>query len=368
MAANEDDQTPTIFEEFEAESEQKKQKVVAAEKTDKTKQSREKAKSRNSGFVAFLKKADPIALTCFVVILLASAVVIGSFVKSEYFDDESSGTATSGSKVEVDYVGYYFPGNDWTVKIPDYTEGGVIFDTSISGVGEDEDLIFSGAYTVKEEYNALSFTVGGGTVLKAFGDACAGHRVGDVVYVAIPASNITDSSDIRQSYGKVDRVENVANEMIVKMNGEMSLETFNRLCETSYTADSFPNGETVKSFIKDVDFVVSYDGEMVNYAFISVADNESAEMTVGTLIKISEASATSFKLSYRYTANAVVRGITTAGDTVTSAFIEHVSGADNISYYLDDFSDVSTDSSGSTGNPEAKGETMYFYIKIVSIS
>lgn len=353
MAAKKDDQVPEAFDdavqEVETQPVSKKGKVVAADKADKTKQSREKSKSRNSGFVAFLRKADPIALTCFVVILLASAVVIGSYVKTEYFDDESSGTATSGSSVEVDYVGSY---------LAYYDQSGVIFDTNISGVANDESMIFSGMYKKSEDFNRLKFTIGGGQVLKAFGDACAGHGVGDVVRVEIAPSNITDSSDPKQSYGMVEKKELTPEKTVVKMSGTMSLDAYNRLCDTSYTADSFTEPK-IDSPIKDVDFLASYDGSMVNYAFVGLsAAIESAELTTGAAVKISDVTSESFTLTYLSDKNSVLKGIVTDGDEIQSAFIEHKAGETTMSYYLDDFSD----------HPEQKGETMYFYIKIVSVS
>ena len=331
-------------------------KVVAAEPADRAKQPREKAKKKKSNaFVAYLKKADPIALTCFVIILLASVVVIGSYINSEYIDVSNGGTATSGSTVEVEYVGSYltYYGED----------GAVIFDTNIESVAKDESMVFSGSYKDSESYDYLKFTIGGTDVLKAFGDACAGHSEGDVVKVAIPATDITDSSDIRQSYGKVAREDNVPKTVTVPLNGTMSLNAFNRLCGTSYTSSDFP--VTSATPIKGVDCNAGYDNDLdlVCYTLIGVAASESAELTVGTPIAISDVTATDFKITYTSTDNSVQRGIAYDGAVVSAVFVEHKAGEDTISTYIDDFSDITEN-----GHPEPKGETMYFWIKIKSVA
>ena len=364
MTANEDDQfsepIDDVIDDVEPVQEKKNAKVVAAESDDKVQQSREKGKKKKqSAFFAFLKRADPIALTCFVVILLASAVVIGSYINTKYIDTSDGGSASSGSTVEVEYVGSY---------LAYYDEGGVIFDTNIKGVQNDEAMVFSGSYTTKETFDYLSFTIGGGQVLKAFGDACAGHSAGDVVKVEIPASDITDSSDIRQSYGKVERTDNVDPFVTIPMNGTMSLNAYNRLCKTSYTADNFPSTATA-SPIKDVDFIASYNNvaDVVNYTFILSENKESAELTVGTPVSITDVVAgTSFKLTYTFTEgkNSVLRGISVDGSEIGVVFVEHWAGAEKVSTYIDDFSDLSD----SKGNPEPKGETMFFWIKIKSVA
>ncbi len=363
MTAKEDDQfsepIDDLIEEAEPVKGKKKAKVVAAEPDEKVQQSREKAKKKKqNAFFAYLKKADPIALTCFIVILLASVVVIGSYINSEYIDVSNGGSAASGSTVEVEYVGSY---------LGFYDEGGVIFDTNIEGVQNNEAMVFSGAYTTKESFDYLSFTIGGGQVLKAFGDACTGYSAGDIVRVSIPASDITDSSDIRQSYGKVDRKENVDPFVTIPMHGTMSLDAYNRLCKTSYTADTFPTPATA-SPIKDVDFIASYDkvDDVVNYTFVGVTAKDAAEMTVGTPIKISDVTGDNFKLTYTFTAgkNSVLRGIDAQDGFLTVIFVEHLADAEKVSTYIDDFSDLSE----SKGNPEPKGETMFFWIKIKSVA
>ena len=311
---------------------------------------REKVKSKKqNGFVAFVKKSDPIAMTCFVVIILAFAVVLGSYIHSEYFADSSSGTAVDGSTVEVEYVGSYLHVYD--------EAGAVIFDTNIKSVGEDESSIFSGSYTVKESYEVMSFTIGAGKVLKAFGDACAGHKVGDVVTVTIPASDVTDSSSSEQSYGKLPRVEDQTRTYTFNKNGSMSLEMFNAVTGKSFTADALSSPTNV-AVLEGVDVVALYTDSKVNYTFVSISDNENAKLVTGAEVSVTAAE-TTFTLTYKAQGDAVLKAIIPdATGNMQAAFVEHKVGQDTISYWISDNSD----------NAEQKGETMYFYIKIKSIS
>ena len=316
------------------------EKQVAKPSKGADRQKREKAKAKKqNGFVAYLKKADPIAMTCFVVIILAFAVVLGSYINSEYFTSESSGTASSGNTVEVEYVGSYFCYYDET--------GAVIFDTNMESVANNADNTFSPGWSAKDSYSLLSFTIGGTQVIKAFGDACAGHSVGDVVKVEVPASD--------DAYGKTDRTEGVAKTFTVKTNGSMSLDAYNALCGTSYTSSS----DITVSPIENVDIIASVDGKNVNYVFPTIAAGDY-KLVSGAEVSVSNVTAGSFDLTYKTEANAVLKGIIAEpGDgNMQTAYIEHKSGEDTISYWISD----------NSAHAEQEGETMYFYIKIKSIS
>ena len=315
------------------------EKQVAKPSKGTDKQKREKAKSKKqNGFVAYMKKADPIAMTCFVAIILAFAVVIGAWVNDEYFASESSGTASSGSTVEVEYVGSYLCYYD--------ENGAVIFDTNIEDAANNTSNIFSSSFTAKDSYSLLSFTIGGTQVIKAFGDACAGHSVGDVVKVEVPASD--------DAYGKIDRTENVDMFVTIDTNGSMGLDMYNALCGTSYTASNF----VPVSPIEEVDFFADCDGDTVNYVFPTIAAGDY-KMVSGAEITVSDVAGGSFKLTYKSDANAVLRGVIPDADgNMQTAYIEHKSGETTMSYWISDC----------TSHAEQKGETMFFYIKIKSIS
>ena len=315
-----------------------KQVAKPSKGTDRQKREKAKAKKQN-GFVAYLKKADPIAMTCFVVIILAFAVVLGSYINSEYFVSESSGTASSGSTVEVEYVGSYFCYYDET--------GAVIFDTNMESVANNADNTFSPAWSAKDSYSLLSFTIGGTQVIKAFGDACAGHSVGDVVKVEVPASD--------DAYGKTDRTEGVAKTVTVKTNGSMSLDAYNALCGTSYTSSST---DINVSPIEGLNFTASCAGDKVNYSFIGVTAGDY-KMITGAEVSVTGESGGQFDITYKTEANAVLKGIVPdAEGSMQAAYIEHKSGEDTISYWISD----------NSAHAEQEGETMYFYIKIKSIS
>lgn len=339
-----------IFEEDLEAAEQPEKASVSEPAKKSEKQSREKAKAKKQNAVlAYMKKADPIAMTCFIVIILASAVVLGSYINSEYFTSDSSATAAKGSTVEVDYVGSYLAYyND---------SGAVIFDTNMEKVADESTNIFSGSWSEKESYSALSFTIGGTSVLKAFGDACTGHKVGDVVKVSIPASDVTDSSDPAQSYGILERIDNGSMEVVLDYSGTVSLKAFNEITGKSYTSSDFP---VTYSPIENVGFYALYNSgeDTVTYTFDKVTDQDTT-LATGAEVTVTYVDANEFKLTYKTAGNSVLKGIVpNAEGDMQAVYFEHVSGESTFTYWV---SDNST-------NAEQKGETMYFYIKIRSVS
>lgn len=328
----------------EVEAEKKPAKAAAEPAKKNEKQSREKAKAKKqNGFIAYMKKADPIAMTCFIVIILAFATVLGSYINDEYFASESSGTASKGSTVEVEYVGSYLGYYD--------DAGAVIFDTNIESVADDSTMIFSSKWKAKDSYDLLSFSIGGTTVIKAFGDACAGHKVGDVVKVEVPASD--------DAYGVLERIDHAGMYVVLDRSGEMTLDQFNEVTGQTYTSSSFPETVTY-SPIENADFTASYNSatEKVNYTFVTLTEGET-KLATGAEVSISEITASNFKLTYTTSGNSVLKGIVPDADgNMQAVYFEHLSGSDSFTYWVSDC----------TANAEQKGETMYFYIKIKSIS
>ena len=326
----------------EVEAEKKPAKAAAEPAKKNEKQSREKAKAKKqNGFIAYMKKADPIAMTCFIVIILAFATVLGSYINDEYFASESSGTASKGSTVEVEYVGSYLGYYD--------DAGAVIFDTNIESVADDSTMIFSSKWKAKDSYDLLSFSIGGTTVIKAFGDACAGHKVGDVVKVEVPASD--------DAYGVLERIDHAGMYVVLDRSGEMTLDQFNEVTGQTYTSSSFP---VSPSLIENGDFYATYDSatEKVNYTFVTLTEGET-KLATGAEVSISEITASNFKLTYTTSGNSVLTGIVPDADgNMQAVYFEHLSGSDSFTYWVSDC----------TANAEQKGETMYFYIKIKSIS
>ena len=125
------------------------------------------------------KDRDPIFTICLAIFLIAAVVAVGAFIANEYFPDNSE-TASTGDKVTVNYTGTYY---DEYGK-----EHAVVFDTSYANIGNDSNIAKANDYTAKSSYSPLSFTVGGTTVLKAFGDSVIGHKVGDKYNVYLSES------------------------------------------------------------------------------------------------------------------------------------------------------------------------------------
>jgi len=125
------------------------------------------------------KERDPIMVVCFVVFLIASLSVVGASVYNDVRGDST--TAVVGDNVSVDYVGSF----------NDFYEGTnyVVFDTSRWSVANNDNVPKGSSFTLKAEnqYKPLSFKVGGTDVLKVFGDAVIGHKVGDTIRVVVPA-------------------------------------------------------------------------------------------------------------------------------------------------------------------------------------
>lgn len=122
------------------------------------------------------KDRDPIMKVCFVVFILAVCAVIGAGVYDKYLVKDDS-LVNNGSTVTVNYVGtfYSYYGE----------ENSVVFDTTYSSIGNDDNVEKSNDYS-RTSYSALELTIGGDTVLAAFQDAIVGHKVGDTVWVTVP--------------------------------------------------------------------------------------------------------------------------------------------------------------------------------------
>lgn len=123
------------------------------------------------------KEREPIATVCLVVLLIASVAVLGVFINDNYISKNKE-TIEYGDSIELNYTGslyaYY---NDKSTYTP------VIFDTSVESVGKDTGNAFIASFN-KTSYATStikldSATSGSGDFLKAFEDACVGHKVGD---------------------------------------------------------------------------------------------------------------------------------------------------------------------------------------------
>ena len=90
------------------------------------------------------KSRDPIFTACLVIFMVAVVAILGGFVNA------------------------------------------VVFDTSYSAIGNDDDISKANSFT-KTSYSNLTFTIGKGTMLQGFEEAVVGHKVGDTIKVKIDA-------------------------------------------------------------------------------------------------------------------------------------------------------------------------------------
>ncbi|MGN0098323.1 MAG: FKBP-type peptidyl-prolyl cis-trans isomerase [Candidatus Methanomethylophilaceae archaeon] len=123
------------------------------------------------------KSRDPIFTACLVIFMVAVVAILGGFVNDHYIQKDNT-KAAYGDEVEVSYTGsfYAYVGEDKAV----------VFDTSNSSIGNNDDISKANSFT-KTSYSNLTFTIGNGTMLQGFEEAVVGHKVGDKIYVIIPA-------------------------------------------------------------------------------------------------------------------------------------------------------------------------------------
>ena len=123
------------------------------------------------------KSRDPIFTACLVIFMVAVVAILGGFVNDHYIQKDNT-KAAYGDEVEVSYTGsfYAYVGEDKAV----------VFDTSYSSIGNDDDISKANSFT-KTSYSNLTFTIGKGKMLQGFEEAVVGHKVGDTIKVKIDA-------------------------------------------------------------------------------------------------------------------------------------------------------------------------------------
>lgn len=172
------------------------------------------------------KEREPIAAVCIVVLLIACVAVLGVFINDNYINKNKE-TIEYGDSIELNYTGslyaYY---NDKSSYTP------VIFDTSIESVGKDTNNTFLASFS-KDKYEIAtikvdSATSGSGDFLKAFEDACIGHKVGDTFSFKI------DKADAYKT-GKACDTEEVTDKVIANSK-VISISQYNKLFDNSDTS------------------------------------------------------------------------------------------------------------------------------------
>ena len=139
------------------------------------------------------KEHEPITWACFVVLLIASAAVLGNYVNDNFVQDTNV-YAADGCTVVVNYTGAYYNyyGED----------GAVVFDTSYYDIASDSSILKANEFVLndEDEYGTISFTLGTTTTyLSDFMNATVGHHAGETVTVCIPAKDAYVAPDTVQT-------------------------------------------------------------------------------------------------------------------------------------------------------------------------
>jgi FKBP-type peptidyl-prolyl cis-trans isomerase 2 len=172
------------------------------------------------------KEREPIATVCFVVLLIACVAVLGVFINDNYINKNKE-TIEYGDSIELNYTGslyaYY---NDKSSYTP------VIFDTSVESVGKDTNNTFLASFS-KDKYEIAtikvdSATSGSGDFLKAFEDACIGHKVGDTFSFKI------DKADAYKT-GKACDTDTVTDK-VIENSKLISISQYNKLFNNTETS------------------------------------------------------------------------------------------------------------------------------------
>ena len=326
---------------------EKDSNVVLTKTPEEVNVKREKAKAaekKETGFFAFLRKFDPIALSCFIAILLAGVVVIGAYVNATYINPGwESPVAVDGDSVEVRYVGSY-GGYYWE-------EGAVIFDTNVKDVNDDNvKYAKSLSYVNKTKFDLLKFEVGGDDVLMGFSDAVVGKLI-----------NWTANAKIAPADGYGVSEKFALSAFTIPMTGQMSLADFN-----TYTSSNLKASDLTVP--KIVTMPLGLDAEVnlgpndtVTYRYVDVeAGEKTAKIDSNTKYTISDVTSSGFKVTYK-----------TEGAREFKA-VGVVDGSEQV-IYIDDFDDEDVfkwkvGAVDNKGMEEQKGETLYFWIEIVDIN
>lgn len=336
---------------------EKDSNVVLTKTPEEVNVKRDKAKGtekKTTGFIAFCRKFDPIAMTCFVAIILAGVVVLGSYVNATYINPQwDSPVAVDGSSVKVEYVGSYGAYYD--------KDGAVIFDTNIKKVNNSDDFIKSLSYTDKTKFELLEFTVGGDDVLKGFGDAVIGKLINWTATVVIQPQD---------GYGTATKVDlSDDREFVINKGGTMDLEAFNDYASTDLTASKLEESPQVVMMPIGINAVVNYaDGGRVTYEYVEIPaiDSDPVETEIDSNVKfvVIEESPSTFTVKYTLEEGVrmfkAVNSIDVEGNPISAEQIIYINDFDSAGKFK---WKVCEDDS----HAEQLGEKLYFYIKIVDI-
>ena len=323
---------------------EKDSNIVLTKAPEEVNVKREKAKnSEKGGVFAFFRKFDPIALTCFIAIMLAGVVVIGAYVNAMYINpDWESPVAVDGDTVKVEYVGSYGAYYDKT--------GAVIFDTNVKSVNDNSDYTKSPFYTNKTQFSLLEFEIGSDKVVQGFSDAVIGKKIGDVVRVKIAPAD---------GYGVAEK-KNFSNAVTLNLGGSMTLDAFNEYASTSLKMSDLTNGKTV-TMPNGLTAVINPDGGSgITYQYVGVVvsnDVRTMEVDSNVKFKVTSVSGNQFTITYEEPTERLFKAVMQDGTGEKIVYVDNFDNAEVYKY-----------KSSEGNNSEQKGEYLYFWIKIVDVN
>ncbi len=279
------------------------------------------------------REIEPIMAISAVIFLLAAVAVIGVFVNDNYISGSDKATVEPGSTVTVDYTGSLYAYYD--------EEGALIFDTNVKSHSENYPI--KGDFS-KTTFSAYTVTPGSGGALSMFENALIGHKVGDTVKVTIPSeSGYASKSTTRGEQFTVAAVQ------------YMSQDMFTDLYDLTVESGTIVEFTTIYGW--EATAVYSDDRNAVSITNRPVS-GETYELASNELNDYGTAKLNVTAVGENIVCDIVIEGID--GQPYKTVWVDL--GSEKFYVQSDDGSVFTI-----TTDPSA-GETLYFVIKIKSIS
>jgi len=267
---------------------------------------------------------DPIFKICLIIFAIAAVIAVGAWINHDYLATGDK-MASNGDSVEVNYTGtfYAYLGED----------NAVVFDTSYSNIANDDNIAKSNDFTKKSTYSPLTYTIGGNTVLKAFGDAVIGHKVGEKVKVMLSASEgyvgAITTGVLQTTGNEMDIVQEMTKEQfttaypkvtlasgqMVKFDTKYTWAGYAMLAgdtviitnmPTAGTYEVYKSGNTVVNYVvtEVTDYIIKYNIEVKNPVYVDGNQIQMIKIDLGEeTIYITSVSST--EITYKTSAERV---------------------------------------------------------------
>jgi FKBP-type peptidyl-prolyl cis-trans isomerase 2 len=279
------------------------------------------------------REIEPIMAISAVIFLLAAVAVIGVFVNDNYISGSDKATVEPGSTVTVDYTGSLYAYYD--------EEGALIFDTNVKSHSENYPI--KGDFS-KTTFSAYTVTPGSGGALSMFENALIGHKVGDTVKVTIPSES-----------GYASKSTTRAEQFTVAAVQYMSQDMFTDLYDLTVESGTIVEFTTIYGW--EATAVYSDDRNAVSITNRPVS-GETYELASNELNDYGTAKLNVTAVGENIVCDIVIEGID--GQPYKMVWVDL--GSEKFYVQSDDGSVFTI-----TTDPSA-GETLYFVIKIKSIS